>query len=69
MGTVFLVQYVTVIQMPKLLRCVCGHASNKHHTPKKAQEFGYHKHDSIKCNVKDCDCDMWRWNKKQQRGK
>jgi hypothetical protein len=52
----------------KLLRCVCGHASNKHHTPKKAQEFGYHKHDSIKCNVKDCDCDMWRWNKKQQSG-
>lgn len=64
MDIVILAQYVKVTRMPKLLRCVCGHALNKHHTPKSVQTI-YHKHDSSRCNVKGCDCDLWRWNKKQ----
>lgn len=53
--------------MPKMIKCVCGHARNKHHTPKGAQEMGYHRHHSSICNVKDCDCDFWRWDKKEPK--
>lgn len=41
------------------INCVCGHSSNKHQN--------YHQHDSSKCNVKGCDCDLWRWNKNKMR--
>ena len=41
----------------KQLRCVCGHAENKH------REWNVVTHSS-KCFVKGCDCEIWRWNKK-----
>lgn len=42
-----------------MLRCICGHASNKH-----IQLLDVRK-ESV-CIVKGCDCDCWRWDRKDE---
>jgi len=46
----------------KYLRCVCGHAQNKH----SFNDGGWDTDGA--CIVKGCDCDYWRWDKKQREG-
>ena len=58
-----------VIVMPKLLYCVCGHASNKHYSKRASQTDIGHKHDSSACTIQNCECDLWRYNKKTKEEK
>ena len=42
----------------KMLRCICGHSQNKHHEGRKIKYY-----ENSPCFVKNCECDLWRWDK------
>ena len=44
-----------------MLKCICGHAQNKH------SGSDFDPHDEYPCTVKGCDCAGWYWEGHKKR--